>query len=299
MRPLHLAATLAIIEGLDCNPGLDMDWLRHRTLDDPTCFPDLLLVAEVGDEIVGFCFGCVRGERGVIKFFGVSKRHRRTGIATTLLNEIEARLGARGVSKIIVGGVAPNVFVPGVPILETAAIALLMQRGYTSNRVARVDMAVDLQRANLDSAASEQRLAGQGIVLGRAFLEEVDAASEFARVAFSENWGVEVSETARFDPLPLFIALDGDRVVGFAASETTGRSRFGPTGTDPDYRRRGIGGALLKMCLRGIRDRGESLATIEWVGPIGFYARAVGARVSKGFWVFEKSMEEDVPSTQG
>jgi len=66
MRPHHLAATLAIIEDLDCNPGLDMDWLCHRTIDDSTCSSDLLLLAEVGDEIVGFCFGCVRGERDAL-----------------------------------------------------------------------------------------------------------------------------------------------------------------------------------------------------------------------------------------
>ncbi len=299
MKPLHLAATLVVIDDLDCNPGLDMDWLRHRTIDDPTCSSDLLLVAEVSDEIVGFCFGCVRGERGVIKFFGVNKRYRRTGIATALLDEIEARLGARGVAKIIAGGVAPNRFVPGVPLSETAAIALLMRRGYTSNRVTRVNMKVDLLHADLDSVADERRLAAQGIVLRRALGKEIVAASEFARENFSETWGIEVSETARFDPLPLFIALDGDRIIGFAASETTATSRFGPTGTHPDYRFRGIGRALLKMCLRGIRDRGDDLGPIDSVGPIDFYARAVGARVSKGFWVFEKSMEEDVPSAQG
>jgi len=173
-----------------------------------------------------------------------------------------------------------------------------MRRGYTSNRVTRVDMEVDLLHADLDSAADEQRLAGQGVVLRRALAKEVDAASEFARATFSETWGIEVSETVRFDPLPLFIALDGDRIVGFSASETTGTSRFGPTGTHPDYRRRGIGRVLLKMCLRGIRDRGDDLATIGSAGPIDFYARAVGARISKGFWVFEKPLEEVVPSTQ-
>mgnify|MGYP005866281417 FL=1 len=79
-------------------------------------------------------------------------------------------------------------------------------------------------------------------------------------------------------------------MVAFAAYDVTGPARFGPTGTDPAYRQRGIGGALLKECLRSLRDRGEVVAEIGWAGPIGFYARAVDARIHRVYWGFAKSL---------
>jgi mycothiol synthase len=86
------------------------------------------------------------------------------------------------------------------------------------------------------------------------------------------------------------VALDGDRVVSFAAYDVTGLGRFGPTGTHPDYRQRGIGGTLLKLCLHSLRERGDPMAEIIWVGPVAYYARTVSARISRVFWNFNKGL---------
>ena len=290
MTPAHLSDTLAAIQGLDYDDFLDLDWLRYRTLDDPCCSPELLLLAVVEGEIVGFCFGRIREGKGSIKLFGVSKAYRRRGVATALFDEIESRFGARGIGKVTVGAMGPNYFAPGVELQYTDAISFLMHRGYATERTSRVDMAVDLQHTDPDTREVEKRLAEEGMVLRRAEPGDIEATAELALTYFSTGWHYEVSETARFDPPPLFIALDNGRVVGFAAYDVTGRSRFGPTGTRPDYRRRGIGAALLKMCLRSMRDRGDNRAEISWAGPLGFYARAVDARIHKAYWVFHKSL---------
>lgn len=291
MTSAHLPAMLGLIEEMDLGSPVEMEWLRYRTLDDPTCARGLLLLAEVGEEIAGFCFGCVRDEQGVVKLFGVSTRHRRRGVATSLFDTIEARFRARGAHEVIAGGVAPSYFVPGVDVRATEAISFLLRRGYGTSRVARVDMAVGLEEADLDTPV-EDELCAAGITLRRARVAEIGAAAQFALTTFSENWRREVSDAARFDPPPLFIALNGDRIVSFAAYDVTGLARFGPTGTHPDYRRRGIGSVLLKKCLRSIRDRGDTLATIGWVGPIDYYARCVNARVYRAHWVFRKCLEE-------
>lgn len=139
------------------------------------------------------------------------------------------------------------------------------------------------------------------MVLRRARAEEIGAAAEFARAQFGAGWGQEVSDAVRYEPPPLFVALCGERIVGFAAYDVTGMARFGPTGTHPDHRQRGIGGVLLKMCLRSVRDRGEATAEISWAGPIAFYARAVGARIYRAYWRFGKSLVGPAESveTQG
>ncbi|NLG51777.1 MAG: GNAT family N-acetyltransferase [Chloroflexi bacterium] len=292
IKPADLPAILAILQEIDYDPHRDVAWLRDHTFNDPTCSPDLLLMVETEGEIAGLCFGCIRDQQGVIKLFGVRDRRRRMGIATALFNAIEERMKQRGVAQIIVGAVAPNYFFPGVDLMRTDAISFLMDRGYASDRQTRVDMQVDLLRAPLDTTEAVTRLAQQGITIRRAQPDEVEQVAAFAQDHFSPAWQQETVEAVHYQPTPLFIALDGERIVAFAVYDVTGAARFGPTGTLPEYRRRGIGQALLRLCLRDIRDRGESVADIGWVGPIGFYARAVGAEICRAFWVFTKSLTE-------
>jgi len=292
MKPEHLPQVLALIAEADLCLRPDLAWLHYRTFGDPTCVPELLLLAQEDGRLVGFSVSCIRGERGVIKSFVVSGAYRRKGIATRLFGETESALRARGIGQVVVEGVAPNYFVPGVDLHHTDAVAFLMQCGYETERVARVDMDVDLLRADLETLEDEARLGREGIVLRRAHPEEVTAAAEFALTHFSAPWQQEVADAARFEVPPLFVAFADARVVAFAAYDVTGLSRFGPTGTHPDYRRRGIGRALLRMCLRSIRERGEGRAEIAWAGPLGFYARAVGATVGRAYWTFRKELTD-------
>lgn len=291
----RLSSVLALARQLDLGTRLDAAWLRRLTLDDPTCPPELLLVAEAADSTVGFCFGALREGRGVVKAFGVAERHRRQGIATALFDALEKGLRTLGATEVWVEGVAPNYLLPGVELTHTDAIAFLLGRGYQTDRDARVDMAVYLHRVDLDTRNVARRLSAEGITLKRAERDEIRATAEMARETFGADWEAEVSEAARFDPPPLFIAREGGcpphgRIVSFAAYDVTGPARFGPTGTDPAYRERGIGGALLKECLRSLRDRGEVVAEIGWAGPIAFYARAVSARIHRVYWGFRKAL---------
>lgn len=290
MQPEHLPHVLALIAEADLCSYPELTWLHYRTFGDPTCLPELLWVAEEGGQIVGCCIACIRDDRGVIKAFAVRLTHRRRGIATALFDEVEARLRARGVGRVVVEGVAPNYLAPGVDLRHTDAVVFLMQRGYETDRVTRVDMDVDLLQTNLETSADEARLAREGIILRRALPEDIPLAAEFALTHFSAPWQQEVADAAHFTPPPLFIALADSQVVAFAAYDVTGLNRFGPTGTHPDHRRKGIGGALLKMCLRSMRERGGRHAEIGWAGPLGFYARAVGATIGRAYWTFHKEL---------
>ncbi len=287
-RPEHLQAIAALLESPAFYPINTVEAIRFRTFDDASFQPSLSLIATVEDRIVGFCLASVRGDLGVIALFGVSPEYRRQGIATALFDEVERRLATQDIATLAVEGVAPRWFFPGVELTHTPAIAFLIQRGYDTNRAARIDMRVDLARADLDSADTENALAAQGVVLTRATADQVSAAAGFAGEHFSDHWSQEVGDASRFTGPPLHIALDGDRVVAFAAYDVSGPGRFGPTGTQPDYRHRGIGSALMRACLRDIRDRGDAIAEICWVGPIGYYARVLDARIHRAYWCFRK-----------
>lgn len=292
MRPADLASVFALVQRIDPYGVPHCEWLRAHTFGDETCAPDLLLLAKKETETVGFCFACLRGDRGVVKLFGVEKGMRRQGIGDVLLDAIETRLRERDARAVAVEGASPNFFLPGVSLEHTDAICFLLKRGYETDRVSRVDMDVDLAQADLDTSAAEALLLQKGIVIRRAQADEVAATADMALAHFSDAWRYEVSDTINYAPIPLFIALHEGRVVGFAAYDVGGPTRFGPTGTDPHYREQGIGAALLKLCLRDIRDRGDRIAEIGWAGPIGFYARAVGARLGRAYWCFHKPLHD-------
>jgi len=59
-------------------------------------------------------------------------------------------------------------------------------------------------------------------------------------------------------------------------------------GTLSAERGRGIGAALLRRCLADMRAAGQQTAMIGWVGPVSFYAGAVGARIDRVYWLYRK-----------
>ena len=61
--------------------------------------PDLFLVAEQNEEIVGSVIGGYDGRRGMIYHLAVHENVRETGIGAMLLNEVEKRLQAKGCVK--------------------------------------------------------------------------------------------------------------------------------------------------------------------------------------------------------
>ena len=162
----NLSQSLDAIVRAGHDTRLDLGWLRYRTLDDPTCPSDLLLLAQDGGRVVGFCFGALREGKGVVKLFGVIPEGRRAGVAGALLAELERRLRGRGISEVIVGALGPNFFEPGVDVTLTGAVSFLMQSGYETDRAARINMMVDLASADLDTRGAKADLARMGIIAG-------------------------------------------------------------------------------------------------------------------------------------
>ena len=54
-------------------------------------------------------------------------------------------------------------------------------------------------------------------------------------------------------------------------------------GTDPTRQHGGVGAALLGQLCRDLQAAEFSSAEIAWVGPVSFYAKAAGAKVSRVF----------------
>ncbi|HWS87244.1 MAG TPA: GNAT family N-acetyltransferase [Pyrinomonadaceae bacterium] len=139
-------------------------------------------------------------------------------------------------------------------------------------------MLVNLLRLPPVEPALEE-LRAAGLVVRRARPWELTQVRGFVRDNFGEAWADEVSVGLVRQPVTVFVALHGGRLVGFAAYECTRKNFFGPTGVVEGERGRGVGRALLLSALRGLRELGYAYAVVGGVGPAEFYERAVGARL--------------------
>ena len=70
--------------------------------------PDLFLVAEIGDDIVGSVIGAFDGRRGMVYHLAVHRDFRGRGIGAALLAEVEDRLKAKGCLKCLLHVFADN-----------------------------------------------------------------------------------------------------------------------------------------------------------------------------------------------
>ncbi len=82
--------------GLILRPGDELDDVKLKLQRDP----DLFLVAEQGDKIVGSVIGGWDGRRGWIYHLAVRPEYQRKGIGVGLVREVEKRLVSKGAKKV-------------------------------------------------------------------------------------------------------------------------------------------------------------------------------------------------------
>jgi ribosomal protein S18 acetylase RimI-like enzyme len=58
--------------------------------------PDLFLIAELDDKLVGTVIGGFDGRRGMVYHLAVKESYRRRGVGETLMEELERRLKGKG-----------------------------------------------------------------------------------------------------------------------------------------------------------------------------------------------------------
>src|SRR5690606_28526982 len=197
-------------------------------------------------------------------------------------------LASRGATSIRVGESFPNYLTPGVDVRYTAALGFFAARGYAPFAEA-VNLEVDLDQWH--SNRTSTRSLPAGIEIRCATRVDTPAIAELISTHWPPWWG-EVSQALTNEPATLFLAWQGETLLGFAAHDANNRSTgwFGPMGTVPEARGQGIGAALLYAALNEMHTCGHRRATIPWVGPIEFYERHAGAKLTRTFQRFQKSL---------
>jgi GNAT superfamily N-acetyltransferase len=268
--------------------------LRHHTFDVPAYNPAHLLSAWDGERLAAVMLGGVERWREqpamVLRLFATDPAYRRQGLASLLLQELERRARAAGFAQIKVGNNTAYYFWPGLDVRYTPAFCLLQRHGFRCIGEA-VNMDVDLLARDWDTSAEEARLSRDGLTVRRLRPDDREAFSAWLERQWSPVWHFEGLSSYQRDPISTFIVTFEERICAFASYGVSNfENGFGPTGTEPDMRGRGLGRVLLHACMRDIRALGHQKAEICWVGPITFYARAADAWISRVFWFLEKAL---------
>ena len=253
------------------------------------------LVAEDGGQVTGIACGGTGSRRttprrGFIDLLAVSPAARGHGTGAALLSAAEDLLRSAGAEEIWLGGNSPVYAWPGVDPRYTAMTCLAERSGYQLCREG-TNMIVDLGAVSLDTGADERRLAADGITARRAAPGEAAQVVSWLRQGpwGDSTWPEEAQRAMTADPPGCHVAVRGEQYLGFACHGVNRRAWFGPTGTLPAEQGHGIGTALLRRCLADIAADSHACAQIAWAGPVRFYARAVGARIDRLFWIYKKA----------
>lgn len=118
-----------------------------------------------------------------------------------------------------------------------------------------------------------------GVTIRRGLPPEKHHVLDWVSQQFSEFWRSECDVAFSRLPVSCFVAVEDDQLLGFGCYDATARGFFGPTGVHESARGRGLGTALLLVCLHDMAVQGYGYAIIGGVGPVAFYERVVGAAV--------------------
>jgi predicted N-acetyltransferase YhbS len=283
---------------------MDEEVFGDRVLEDPDFDPELNLVCEVEGRVVAFAAGAPANERlqcpAGVKLFAVGAGHRRRGVASRLLDELEGRLRARGAERCVAIGAGNNRLAQGLDVRYTPALCLLLSRGYERTGVTQ-DMEVDLGALALETGEAEARAMAAGVRFRRATAGDAEWLREGVERELAyptpgdprgRRWAYLALQGLAREPVAVQVAEEAHTgaFLGIAANHAARWGALGPMGVSERARRRGVGEVLLKRSLRDLREEGYERGEIYSVGPIPFYAKTVGARISRVFYLLSKDL---------
>lgn len=188
---------------------------------------------------------------------------------------------------------------PGVD-MDSAAYHIFQKLGYRTQQI-ELGMYRELSGYVSDERCSrkESRLAGEGISI-----EMFDSSRHFGFEELFDNLHGEVwrknirDNLARKEPLPVIVAVDGGRIIGFAgpiARQDSGRGWFNGIAVHSDYQRRGIALVMFDRLMREFRLAGARFSTLFTDDKNPAYAlyRSVGFRTVKTWAVMNKELKQN------
>lgn len=221
-----------------------------------------------------------------LRLIAVVPGTRGRGAGSALLAACEDHARATGETRLRVLDQPGNYLAPGVDERNTHAIGWLERRGYTRGDTrdnvliaVRGNPRVTPERAREAAAAA----AAHGYEVRRARADET-ALLEAVRGEFGGAWPFELARALDHRPAGVHVALRDGGYCAFAAHDGNNRGLgwFGPTGTWPAHRGKGLGEALLLACLVDVGAE-HAYCEVAWIGPRPFYDKVAGVASDRRF----------------
>jgi len=230
-----------------------------------------------------------------LRLLAVLPSKRNHGIGQALLEAAETAARGAGEQALRTLDQPGNYLAPGIHAKNANALAWVEKRGYV--RVAdNTNLITDVAtNQRVTSAAFEQlrRKIGADYHIFKASPNDLPSLCPAIASTFTVGWAFEIENAVKRPPGAAHVArsLNGEWAA-FAGHDGNngGLGWFGPTGTFPAHRKRGLGTVLLLACLLDIARAGHEHATIAWIGPREFYEKTTGVSGETRFVVLEKAL---------
>ncbi|MFA4045077.1 MAG: hypothetical protein HZRFUVUK_001886 [Candidatus Fervidibacterota bacterium] len=278
---------------------VDMRTFRRKVLLDPNFDPNMLIVAELDGEVVGFCLCVIRKipmekvgleeGRSWITAFGVHPLHRRKGIGKALIEHALMKLENAGANEVLISPYTPNYFIPGVDEERYSdALTLLYRFGFEVISSA-VSAEANISTLDLNAFSGyEQRVLNEGIKVRPLQPSEIIKLVQFLELHMPGDWlryarELLLKATYGLCDYDQFVIAESDgELLGYSQFDG---EHFGPIGVREDAQGMGIGSALLAKCLQIMRSKGLHNAWMMWTSEElvrRFYSK-FGFRISRRF----------------
>lgn len=234
-----------------------------------------------------------------LRLLAVGPKHRGRGVGSSLLEACEVEIG-RHATYVRCFDQPGNYLSPGIDERNQELIGWLTRRGYrqasqSCNLLIKLHDNPKISDERL--AALRATCADAGFRIVRIPTARIDADCQTIAEAFSEGWAFEVSRSAKYRESGVHIAVDEESsaLASFAAHDGNNRGLgwFGPTGTLPTHRGKGLAAALLMACLLDVRQAGHTHCQVAWIGPRDFYEKVAGIDSERHFSVMIKDLCHD------
>ncbi|MBD8034424.1 MULTISPECIES: GNAT family N-acetyltransferase [Solibacillus] len=282
--------------------------LEQNTWQSPYVLHEGSALKEVDGKVVGVVIAkmwhethgiSLNMEHGWIQMLLVHPDYRQQEIGTELYKFAEQALLKNGVKKIQIGGDLGHLLC-GVPLAHQAGVAFAEMFGFK-----QVVESVDFTKSITEPLSLPEKDNVEFVLLEK---DEQQQLLEFMEQSFPGRWTFEAYDYfAQGGTGRDYVVVKWEgKIVGFCrindelsawkgpnynwAEQFDQLGGIGPLGVNEDYRKYGLGRAVIEAAEFYLQQRGKKTFFIDWTDLIAFYEK-LGYTVWKNYGIFVKQVD--------